>query len=70
MVNIELPISDHETVIIELYDISGKEIYRKEYKNMNIYFVEQIDLSGYAKGIYLVKVRQSYAVYIGKVVVR
>ena len=42
----------------------------KEYKNINAHFTEQIDLSGYTKGIYLLKVKQAYTIYFGKVVVR
>ena len=70
IVNIELPISGQEVVVVELYDITGKEVYRNEYKHINEHFVEQIDLSGYAKGIYLVKVRQADTIYFGKVVVK
>jgi hypothetical protein len=37
---------------------------------MSAHYTEQIDLSGYKKGVYLVKVRQANSVYTGKVVVK
>jgi hypothetical protein len=51
-------------------NITGKLIYQKEYRNTSTHFADQIDLSGYSKGIYLVKVRQHHAVYVDKVVVK
>lgn len=55
---------------IEFLTIAGQVIYQKEFKTRNAHFAEQIDLSGYSKGIYLVKVRQAHTVYTGKVVVK
>jgi hypothetical protein len=68
--NIEISNTGNKVLEIEIVSITGKVIYRNEYKNINTYFTEQIDLSGYTKGIYLVKVRQANTVYVGKVVVR
>ncbi len=55
---------------IEILDITGTLIYQKEFAPSGAHFAEQIDLSGYAKGIYLVKIKQANTIYIGKVVVR
>jgi len=70
ILNIELSDTGKQGLEIEIFTVTGKVIYRKEYKNINAQFVEQIDLSGYTKGIYLVKVRQANTFYVGKVVVR
>ena len=70
MLNIEISNTGKQGLEIEIFSVTGKAIYRKEYRSINAHFIEQIDLSGYSKGIYLVKVRQPHAVYIGKVVVR
>ena len=70
VLNIEINHTGNQGLEIEILTITGELISRKEYKNINAHFTEQIDLSGYAKGIYMVKVRQANAVYVGKVVVR
>ncbi len=70
VLNIEISNAGYQGLEIEILTITGKLIYQKEYRNINAHFVEQLDLSGYTKGIYLVKVRQSNSVYVGKIVVR
>jgi hypothetical protein len=69
IINIEISNTDEEETIIELLTVSGQLIYRKEYKNNMDPFIKQIDLSGYAKGVYFVRIRQSGAVYNGKIIV-
>ncbi len=70
MLNFEISNNDLQGIEIEILTVTGAVIYQKEYKNTDALFVEQIDLSSYIKGIYLVKVRQANSVYIGKVVVK
>jgi hypothetical protein len=70
ILNIELNNVDNQPLEIEIFTVTGEVIYQKDYKNIAAHFVEQVDLSGYAKGIYLVKVKQADAVAVGKVVVR
>ncbi len=70
VLNIEISNTGNQGLEIEILDIAGKVIYQKKYNNANAHFTEQIVLSGYAKGIYLVKIKLTDAVYIGKVVVR
>lgn len=70
ILNIEISNKGKLGLEIEIFSITGALIFQKEYKNIDANFAEQIDLSGYAKGIYMLKVRQADAVYIGKVVVR
>jgi hypothetical protein len=70
ILNIEISNVGRQDLEIKILDITGTLIYQKEYTSSGAHFVEQLDLSGYAKGIYLVKVRQANSVYVGKVIVR
>jgi N-acetylneuraminic acid mutarotase len=70
MLNIEVNNAGQQVLEIEIYTITGKLIYQKEYKSIHAQFVEQINLTDYAKGIYLMKVKQTNTIYFGKVVVR
>jgi N-acetylneuraminic acid mutarotase len=70
MLNIEINNTGNQVLEIEMLTISGQVIYQKEYKNIGIHFTEQLDLSSYTKGIYLVKVRKANSVYTGKLVVK
>jgi hypothetical protein len=70
ILNIELRNSGKQGLEIEILDITGTLIYQKEFTFFGAHFVEQLDLSGYAKGIYLIKVKQANTVYVGKVVVK
>jgi len=70
ILNIEISNTSNQGLEIEILDITGKVIYQREYENISAHLTEQIDLSGYAKGIYLIKVRQAKSVYVGKIVVR
>jgi hypothetical protein len=69
IINIEISNTGEQEIEIELLNVSGQVIYRKEYKNSKDPFVKQIDLSGYAKGVYFVRIRQEGAVYNGKIIV-
>lgn len=69
IINIEIDNTGGPEIVIELINITGQVIYTKDYHNSNNYFTEQIDLSGYAKGVYFLRIRQAGAVYNGKVVV-
>jgi hypothetical protein len=69
IINIEINNTDEQGVEIELFTVTGKVIYQKEYKNIPAHFVKQIDLSGYTKGLYFVKVKQANAIYMGKIIV-
>jgi hypothetical protein len=69
IINIEISNTCEQVIVIELLTVSGQLVYRKEYKNSKDPFVKQIDLSGYAKGVYFLKIRQSGEVYNGKIIV-
>jgi hypothetical protein len=58
-----------QELVIEILNITGKVVYRKNYTSVNVNFSEQIDLSGYEMGVYLVKVRQDHKVRIEKLIV-
>ena len=67
IINIEIGAEDEQNMEIEIYTVTGAVIYHKVYKSAAAHFVEQVDLSGYAKGIYLVKVITDVDNYIGKI---
>ena len=64
IINIKIENINH--AIIEIYNLSGKFILSK---TLNSKF-ERIDISGFSRGIYIVKVRQDNTVNVGKVVIR
>ncbi len=70
ILNIEISNTDRQAIEIEIFTITGKVIYRNEYKDTNADFIEQLDLSGYSNGVYLIKVRHAATVYFGKVVLK
>jgi len=54
---------------IEIYDITGKAITRKKCNTGKTHFTEQIDVSGYNEGIYLVKIVQAKGVFVKRVLI-
>jgi hypothetical protein len=64
IINIE--IGETHNATIEIYSVGGRHLYSKVTDSKT----EQIDLSDYTKGIYLVKFKQVDRIYIEKVVVR
>ena len=70
LVNIEISKTGGQETEIELLTVTGQVIYRKDYHNSRDHFTEQINFSGYASGLYFVRVRQSGTVYYGKIIVQ
>ena len=70
MLNIEISNTGKQELEIEIITVTGQVIYRKEYRNTGEHFTAQFDLSGFADGIYLVKIKQANSVYVGKVIRR
>ena len=64
IINIE--IENPNNAIIEIYNVSGTLIFSKVLHSES----EKIDISGFSRGVYLVKVKQDSTVIVGKVVVR
>ncbi|UCH15181.1 MAG: T9SS type A sorting domain-containing protein, partial [Bacteroidales bacterium] len=64
IINIEIENPDNAT--IEIYNVSGKLVLSKKLNSK----VEKIDISGFPRGIYIVKVMQDSTVYYEKVMVR
>ena len=64
IINIE--IENLNNTIIEIYNVSGRLASSKEINSK----VERIDISGFPKGIYVVKVMHDSAINVSKVVVR
>jgi hypothetical protein len=69
IINVEISNTGEKEIVIELLTVSGQLIYRKEYKYSKEPFVKQINLSGYAKGVYFVRIRQEGAVCNGKIII-
>jgi Leucine-rich repeat (LRR) protein len=64
IINIE--IESINNALIEFYNVSGTLIYSKEIDSK----FEKIDISGFSKGIYIIKLIQDRVINFGKVVVR
>jgi hypothetical protein len=60
--------SSSQITAIEVYSLSGKQIYSNY--NFKQQTSEEIDLSGYAKGIYIMKIYNGTKSYNRKVVVQ
>ena len=61
--------NNSENIVVELLNIQGQKVYRKEIKNVTN-SVENIDISQFAKGIYYLRVNNGTDVAIRKVVVQ
>ena len=64
IINIEIENINNAT--INIYNVSGKLIFSEALHSKQ----EKIDISGFSKGIYIVKVMQNRTVNFGKMVVR
>ena len=64
IINVEIENIGNAT--IEIYNISGRLIFSKAFDSE----VEKIDISGFSKGIYIVKVMQDNTLNVGKVVIK
>jgi hypothetical protein len=68
-INIEIDNTGEQETVIELVTTTGTLIYRKEYRSNLDHFAGQIDVSGYARGMYFVRIRQGGGVYNGKIII-
>jgi len=64
IINIE--IENPNNAIIEIYNVNGTLIFSKAIHSES----EKIDISGFLRGVYLVKVKQDSTVSVEKVIVR
>jgi poly(3-hydroxybutyrate) depolymerase len=64
IINIE--IENPDNAIIEIYNVSSRLVFSKELNSK----IEKIEVSGFPKGIYVVKVMYDKKVDIGKIVIR
>ncbi|MFC2137162.1 T9SS type A sorting domain-containing protein [Bacteroidota bacterium] len=63
---INIQIENVNNTIIDIYDITGKKIY----SILPVSEIEKIDVSGFSKGIYLIKIKQANEVFVRKIVVK
>ena len=61
--------NNSEDIVVELVNIQGQHVYRKEINNVTN-SVENIDISQFAKGIYYLRVNNGTDVAIRKVIVQ
>lgn len=59
-----------QSVEYRLLNYQGSEVYRKEIGELNGYSTQQLDISGYASGIYYLRLKTSDEVIIKKVVIK
>jgi hypothetical protein len=55
MVKIELSLKEKNTAAFELYDFSGRLLWRDQTRLEDTYFLEEVDLSSLPNGIYLLR---------------
>jgi hypothetical protein len=55
MVKIELNLKEKNTAVFELYDFSGRLLWRDQTRLEDTYFLEEVDLSSLPNGIYLLR---------------
>jgi polyhydroxybutyrate depolymerase len=67
VLNIEFSDKNTEGLVVEIFSVTGKRIYRNDFKNR---FQEEIDISGYSKGIYFLRIWRPYEVSISKIIVK
>lgn len=65
---VSLFINSNYNVNVNLYDIRGREIFTKTYKNHGPYFNIDIDFKKYASGIYLLSVKSGSKTKIKKLI--
>jgi len=67
LVKLEIENTTNETLKIEIINVSGQQVYRKQYSNT---IHKQIDLSGLPKGIYFVKMQGKDLINVQKLVLQ
>ena len=65
---LELNLPEKTQLHIKLYSFTGQLIHSKQIGNVSVSFTEQLDLSGYARGIYYIQVVTENAVVTRKVI--
>ena len=65
---VEFTVNANEPTFLSVSDLNGKELIRKEFKEAG-QVSEPVDLSGYAKGTYLVKIHQGKKNLTKKIVI-
>ncbi len=68
-VNLEIQNTENEKLLVEITNINGQFMYKKQY-NKTANSTIQIDLSSYPKGVYLIKLRTDKFVKVSKLVLQ
>ena len=67
--NIQFNSSSNQDIIINVYDISGREIFAKTYPNQSV-FAQNIQLNNVQSGVYLVNVQDGKQKSVRKIIVQ
>jgi hypothetical protein len=66
---VNLSIENATEVIINLYDLSGRNIFQSNYSNLNTYFNREINFNPIAKGVYLLNVNADGKLATKKIII-
>ena len=61
-------VAEKSPIVVQVYDISGKEVYRKEIQDFDGYFNEDINLGKFTQGNYILYVVQNNSVFSHNIV--
>ena len=67
---IAIELSTYENVTIELNDISGRTCFYNQYINSNSIFNQEINLTGFEKGVYLLNITSSGKTQTKKLIIK
>lgn len=66
--NVEIYLQDESDLRIEIFDMMGKMIYNKQFKQVKNYFFDEIDMQKIAIGAYFVKIQANNITKITKII--
>jgi hypothetical protein len=55
-----------KTLQMEITDISGRNLYTETLKDLPADYTRQVDVSGFAKGVYIIRLKNDSRVFMGK----
>jgi len=65
---LEMDLQKNTSLSIQLYQITGQQIFAEKFNNLAGFYSQQIDLSKYAKGMYYVQIVTDRGVFVKKLI--